>query len=151
MTGAVALLLTVQLAATAAMVAIIWFVQLVHYPLLARVGSSEFVAYETANTRRTAWVVGPPMLAEAVTAVIILLDRPGRVSAALAAAGVACLLLLWVSTGLVQSPLHGRLSRGRDLTLIRRLVVTNWVRTVLWSLRLLIAAAMLLGAGRPHG
>jgi hypothetical protein len=41
----------VHLAATAAMVGLIWFVQVVHYPLFASVGADEFVAYENAHTR----------------------------------------------------------------------------------------------------
>ena len=71
--------LLLHLAATLFMVGVIWFVQVVHYPLLARVGTSGFEAYEQAHTRRTGWVVAPPMLAELVTAVLLLWVRPAGV------------------------------------------------------------------------
>lgn len=65
--------LLVHLTATFAMVGIIWFVQIVHYPLFARVGAGGFPAYSGAHSRL---VVGPPMLAEAATAVALVLRPP---------------------------------------------------------------------------
>jgi hypothetical protein len=56
------------------MTGLIWFVQVVHYPLMAAVGSPGFAAYEAAHSRRTTWVVAPVMLAEAATAAV---HRPG--------------------------------------------------------------------------
>lgn len=54
-------------------------------------------------------------------------------------------LAIWVSTFVVQVPLHGRLVRGFEISVHRRLVRTNWLRTAVWSVRgvlaLLIAAA----------
>lgn len=58
----------VHLAATLSMVGLIWFVQIVHYPLFAYVGAEKFIAYEAAHARLTTWVVAPPMLTEALTA-----------------------------------------------------------------------------------
>jgi hypothetical protein len=43
--------------------------------------------------------------------------------------------LLWVSTFLVQVPLHERLRGGYDAELIARLVWTNWWRTAGWTMR----------------
>ena len=56
------------LLATAGMVGIIWFVQVVHYPLFTSVGRDAFVAYELRNTNLTSFVVGPFMAAEGATA-----------------------------------------------------------------------------------
>lgn len=58
------LVLLLQVVTTLFMVGVIWFVQVVHYPLMAHVGRAEAVAYEKSHTRRTGWVVGPPMLIE---------------------------------------------------------------------------------------
>jgi hypothetical protein len=41
----------------------------------------------------------------------------------------------WVSTALVQIPLHNQLALGFDLSVHRKLVATNWWRTIAWSLR----------------
>ncbi|MEM9735245.1 MAG: hypothetical protein AAF908_01395, partial [Pseudomonadota bacterium] len=47
--------------------------------------------------------------------------------------------LVWASTFFVQVPLHGKLERGHDATLVRRLVMTNWLRTFLWTARGVLA------------
>jgi sterol desaturase/sphingolipid hydroxylase (fatty acid hydroxylase superfamily) len=66
-----------NLAATWFMVGLIWFVQVVHYPLFAAVPAGEpFAAYHRQHVRRTTWVVAPVMLVELVTAVALLLARP---------------------------------------------------------------------------
>ena len=64
--------LLLQVAATLALVGLIWFVQVVHYPLFAKVGSSSFADYEQSHQRRTTLVVAPLMLVEAATAIALL-------------------------------------------------------------------------------
>ena len=55
------------------------------------------------------------------------------------------LAVIWVSTFLIQVPLHGRLTRGFDATRHSALVRSNWIRTVAWSARGALLAWMLLG------
>lgn len=131
-----------HLAATLFMVGVIWFVQVVHYPLLARVGTSGFALYEQDHTRRTGWVVAPPMLAELVTAVLLLWVRPADVPLWTAGAGLALVVVIWGSTWAVQIPCHDRLTRGFDPAVHRRLVATNRFRTAVWSLRGLLVLGM---------
>ena len=54
-------LLLACLASTLFMTGLIWFVQVVHYPLFDRVGAARFVPYHAAHSRRTSWVVAAPM------------------------------------------------------------------------------------------
>ena len=129
------LLLLAHVAATLVMVGIIWFVQIVHYPLFGRVGREEFAAYSEAHSRLTGFVVGPPMLVEAATAVLLVLRRPDGVPAFPAWTGLLLLAGVWLSTALLQSPQHKRLSLGFDHRSHRFLVASNWARTALWSLR----------------
>ncbi len=56
--------LLAHLAATLFMAGVIWFVQVVHYPLFSRIGSEKFSLYSNAHSRLTTCVVGPPMLVE---------------------------------------------------------------------------------------
>ena len=58
--------LLAHVAATLFMVGVIWFVQVVHHPLFSRVGPEKFSLYSEAHSRLTTYVVGPPMLVEAV-------------------------------------------------------------------------------------
>lgn len=131
-------------AATAFMVGLIWFVQVVHYPLFSRVGAGQFPVYAREHQVRTTLVVMPPMLVELGTAA--LLPTLPETRGALAWAGLGMVGAIWVSTFAVQVPLHARLGRGYDERAQRRLVATNWVRTVLWTARLPVALLM-MGAG----
>lgn len=137
--------LLVHLAATWAMVGLIWFVQVVHYPLFARVGSDPFLRYEADHARLTTRVVMIFMPVELVTGVWLAAAPPDGVGRGLLVAGVVLLAALWASTALWQAPLHGRLHDGFDASLHRRLVTSNWLRTLGWSAR---GAVVLAAAGQ---
>jgi hypothetical protein len=132
--------LLVNLAATLFMTGLIWFVQVVHYPLFAAVGRDAFAAYHAAHSRRTTAVVMPVMVAEALTALLLAWRPPPGVPAAAGLAGLALVAVVWASTGLAQVPCHTRLGAGFDAATIRVLVSGNRVRTAAWSAR----AALLL-------
>jgi len=142
----VLILLLIHFAATAFMTGLIWFVQVVHYPLMASVGRDEFVPYERDHTRLTTFVVAPAMLVEAVTAALLLFWSPVGVAAWILWVNALLVLLLWISTATVQVPLHGRLSTNFDEATHRRLVRTNLLRTAIWSGRTLLVGWMLIDA-----
>jgi hypothetical protein len=125
-------LLTSHHAATWALVGLIWVVQLVQYPLFARVGREAFAAYHQHYTRQITWVVAPLMFLEIGTAawLVIAGSRDSWLLASLVP-----LAFNWISTGLVQIPLHEKLAAGFDVHTHARLVATNWWRTSAWSLR----------------
>jgi len=135
---------TIHAGATCFMAGLIWFVQIVHYPLMAAVHKDSFASYERQHQRLTTLIVGPAMLVEAVCAGLI---TTGLVSVSASPAtrwvAAAMLVVIWISTFFVQVPLHGRLQNGFDPLLMRRLIVTNWVRTLLWSTRAVLAMIMM--------
>lgn len=138
-------LLVAHDAATLVMVGVIWFVQVVHYPLMARVSASEFAAYEREHQNRTTFVVAPTMLIEAVAAAVLQVVVPPGLGRVLPAAGIALLAVMWLSTFLVQVPLHTRLAGGFDAGVHRKLVHSNWLRTAAWTGRGIFACVMLNG------
>lgn len=144
-TAAVTILLA-NAAATLFMTGLIWFVQIVHYPLFAAVGAAEFPAYSRAHQSLTTFVVGPPMLVEAITAAILVFARPAGVPAWLPWLGLALVAVIWLSTAALQVPAHGRLAGGFVAETGALLVSTNWVRTVAWSLRGAVVLAMISAA-----
>ncbi len=133
-------LLLVQAAATAYMTGLIWFVQVVHYPLLEAVPAPALPAYEIRHQRLTTWVVAPPMLLELLTAVAAIGWRPAGVPALWAWAGVTLLGVIWASTAFVQVPLHESLEKAHDAGRLRSLVASNWIRTIAWTARALLVA-----------
>ncbi len=130
-------------AATWAMVGLIWLVQVVHYPMLARFADAVPVAAATDHQRRITYVVGPLMAVEGLSASWLLADRPETMGAAAAWVSAALLGVALGSTALVQVPLHGRLARGADPGAGRRLIATNWLRTGAWTARGLVLAVVL--------
>jgi len=138
-------ILLVQVASTLCMVGIIWFVQIVQYPLFAMVGAEQFPRYEQSHCGRITWVVGPLMLAELATASLLPWFVEPGFAVELAWLGVAVLTLIWIVTYAVQVPQHAQLLKRFDPALHRRLVLGNWIRTVGWSVRGLVALTLLAG------
>jgi hypothetical protein len=84
------------------------------------------------------------MLVEAASAVALVLGTAGeRETVVLRWIGLGLLAMVWASTAAVQVPLHGRLSLGLDRAACRRLVITNWIRTLAWTVRGVIALLIL--------
>ncbi|MEZ5353122.1 MAG: hypothetical protein R2762_10845 [Bryobacteraceae bacterium] len=134
------LLVAVHAAATWFMTGLVWFVQMVHYPLFSMVDGAGFAAYEQAHTVRTTWVVAPVMLIELATALLLFRYRMPRGELML---GAGLLAVVWGSTFLLQVPRHEILSMGFDDVAHGGLVATNWIRTVAWSARGVVAMRML--------
>ena len=132
----------VHLVATLLMAGVIVYVQIVHYPLMVRVGGSEFADYEAGHTVRTGWVVIPLMLAELVTAAWLGASPPEPADRLIAWVGIGLLAVIWASTFLLQMPAHRRLAAGFDGAIHRRLVATNWIRTAAWLARIPVAVAL---------
>lgn len=130
--------------ATLFMTGVIWYVQIVHYPLFSRVGAAAFRDYELLHSQLTTAVVMLPMLVELGTALYLCWERPEAVSASEAILGAAMLGGIWLSTMLIQVPKHSLLSAGFDEKIHHALVSTNWIRTVLWSARSVLMSWLVL-------
>lgn len=126
---------------TVAMAGVIWFVQIVHYPLYRLVGPEQFAAYERQHCRTISFVVMPLMLAELGLAGLLWWNAPAA-AGQWPLVGLLLLALLWASTFFVQVPCHNRLTVGFDRATIDRLVRTNWVRTISWTARSALAAQL---------
>jgi hypothetical protein len=126
------ILALVHLASTLFMTGLIWFVQVVHYPLLGVVGEEGFTRCQSFHLDRTSFVVGPPMLAELFSGLLLywITDRDRLLLASLALLGV-----IWFSTAFLQVPRHSILAQGYDSAAHEFLVRSNWIRTIAWSLR----------------
>jgi hypothetical protein len=69
--------------------------------------------------------------------------RPKGVGAMPVGIGLALLAGIWLSTFLLQVPQHNVLLQGFAEEAHRKLVITNWIRTVLWSCRGILVLWML--------
>ena len=135
-------ILALHALSTLMMTGLIWFVQIVHYPLMQMVGEQNWVEYEREHMRRTTWIVAPLMCVEAVSAAMLLTLTTGGLPHYLGIAGLMLVGLIWACTAGLQVPCHRRLSAGFDGDTARRLVATNWIRTAAWTMRALIAISV---------
>lgn len=129
------LVATIHLLTTFAMAGLIWFVQIVHYPMMARFERENFAAHEKEHCDRTGWVVVPLMLGEIFTFALLLLE--GVRSNTFLLSGVL-LGVIWASTFLLQVPLHRALLQGWNAKSHRQLVASNWIRTTAWTGRAIL-------------
>ncbi len=129
------LLLMLNLIATWFMVGLIWVIQVVHYAMFDGVGTEGFIAYQKRHQFLITFVVGPPMLLEAVSSVLLFWYPPPGVSIATVVAGIVLLALIWGSTAVLQVPCHTKLLDGFEAAIHRRLVRSNWIRTLAWTAR----------------
>ncbi len=127
--------------ATLLMCGVIWYVQLVHYPLFDMVGRRGFEQYERAHAQRTTWVVAPLMLLELATG--LALAASSTVDTWKSVTGLIVLATIWIATAFWQVPYHRALQIGFDKHIHRALVRSNWFRTGAWSLRAVLVLTML--------
>jgi len=139
------LLLLMNAGSTLYMVGLIWFVQLVHYPLMSRVGPGAYADYQRAHQSLTSLAVGPAMLVELIASIGLVVDGPRD---PLCWVGLGAVVALWASTALVQMPLHAALAEGFRAEVHASLVSTNWLRTMLWSGRGVLALWLIARAWR---
>ena len=138
-------LLLANLVLCAVLTGLIWTVQLVHYPGLALVGKAEFARYHAAHTARMGALVGPLMVLELLLAG--WLAWAGRAALPHGAGwwSLALVGVVWAVTFFISVPFHNRLAAGGyDYVVIDGLVRTNWLRTVAWTLRLVVLVAVVL-------
>jgi hypothetical protein len=138
------LILLANFVATCLMTGVIWFVQWVHYPLLAQVPVDRAVETAVEHQRRTGQVLAIPMAVEGFTTLGLLISRPESVQIFWPWFGAVLLAVALGSTVFVSVPLHAKMATNPTADVGRRLVVTNWPRTIAWSLRAVVCAVMIL-------
>lgn len=136
-------LLIALLLASAFNTGLIWIVQLVHYPGFLRISPETYTSYQQFHMRAISFIVAPSMVLELVLTIAGLAMADLSRSYFYWGAAI-CLALVWVVTFFVSVPLHGSLVNGYNAEGIKRLIDTNWWRTIGWSLRTLLLAVILL-------
>jgi hypothetical protein len=124
-----------QFVCTLFMTGVIWFVQVVHYPLFNQVGTAAFAGYEASHCRLTTYVVAPAMIIEAFAALLFIGSHPSAVNDGEAWIGAFLVFAIWVSTALFSVPFHNELSGGFAMTAYDSLCRLNWIRTAAWTAR----------------
>ena len=122
-----------NLFSTIFMCGVIWIVQLVHYPLFAKVGGELFREYHADHNTLISLIVVPAMLIELGASIFFIFDRPAQVTTIEVWVGLGLVLLAWGSTFFLSVPAHTLLASGFEAQAHTALVQTNWIRTFAWT------------------
>lgn len=114
------------------LVVLIWIIQLVHYPSFHYIDPAKFIDFHGHHSRSITVIVMPLMLAELAISFLIAY-RSGF--APVDTIALVMVIGIWLSTFLIQIPLHNQLSLGNDIGVVTKLVNTNWIRTFLWTVK----------------
>ena len=93
------------------------------------------------HRKKISFIVIPVMLAELITAIGLIFVESEFTGEFIT--GIILLALIWISTAFIQVPSHSRLADGYISTEVDRLVTYNWIRTILWTVRLVIMLTVL--------
>ena len=129
----------IQLLVTWVLIGIVWYTQLIHYPLYQKIKEG-FIEYERAHVRRAAYFMTPLMLIEIISAIILVGLCETRELIQLAILNLFLLILIWISTFLFQIIQHQKLSIRFSKKILFSLIASNWVRTLFWSLKGVVMA-----------
>lgn len=123
------------------MTGVIWIIQILHYPAFSWIEPARFSDFHRNHTQRITFIVGPMMIFEMVTGVLLVLHPPRETLLLL---NLVLILGIWICTFALSVPLHNQLEGGKDVEKINRLIRTNWPRTFLWTLRSLLLLGVFL-------
>jgi Domain of unknown function (DUF1772) len=133
-------LLVANLTVTSAMFGVIWVIQLVHYPMFAELNAAALPRWHAYHSSRISYLVAPLMVGELALSVGFswMAPKPASFIALGLTVGV------WLATFFLSVPLHESLARvelnkaqSAD-ELIRKLVVTNWPRSILYTAKVIL-------------
>ena len=130
----VSIVFLIQLVTTLVLVGVIWFVQVIHYPLYRKIKEG-FVQYERSHLRRMACFAGPLMFIEAGTAIMLIPMVSAGMLTSLAIVNLVLLVLIWLSTILFSIGQHQQLSVHFSSKTLRALIGCNSIRLVLWTVK----------------
>lgn len=122
------------------MFSVILMTQIVSYPLLKNVDNVTFVKYHTFYVSKIFIIVAPAMVFEFILSFYILYFFKSFD----VIFNFLTIALIFLSTILIQVPIHEKLKHAKDNFLIQRLINTNWIRTILWGTKLVISHKIFL-------
>ena len=124
------------------MVGLIWTIHTVHYPLFADVGPENYAQFQAHHVERIGKLLLLPWAIEGITALLLIVVVPKK-QKFLVITGAVLVAGILVLSGLVSAPAHAELADGFDESVHSQLMNANLARTLLWTLRGLIAASLL--------
>ena len=118
-----------QIFADSGLLILIWIVQLIIYPSFHYIEDLHFKEWHTRYTATIGLIVAPLMLLQVGIEGMFFFQQEMRLQR------IFLIAVIWVATFFFSVPYHRELNRsGKNGRTINRLLRTNWIRTLCWSL-----------------
>lgn len=131
-------LFMIHLVSTSFMVGVIWIVQLVHYPTFLFIDEQKSHDFQKFHMSRISYIVMPAMTTELFSGIYIYTYLNMVIDSNLFLLALTILIINWIITALVFVKMHNKLLINYKIEIISLLVKWNWLRTLLWSVRLIL-------------
>lgn len=122
------------------MTGLIWLIQVIHYPSFRYINQEHFSTFHRLHTNRITFIVGPLMTLEFATGAYLFFQENMSLWSSINLAGI---LVIWLSTAFLSVPAHNKLALSYGDATLQRLISTNWIRTIMWTLRAILLVYLL--------
>ena len=124
-------LLIVNFFISSFMLGLILVTQIVSYPLFLKVEVDNFSIFHDDYVSRISFIAVPVMLGELFISTLVYY----YFNTFLGSMILLSIILIFISTFIIQVPLHNKLKLANNRKHIIKLVNTNWIRTFLWIVK----------------
>jgi hypothetical protein len=131
-----AFFIDIHFLSTAIMVGVIWVIQLIHYPSFHFIKKSKYSKFQQFHMNRISIIVIPTMIIEIISGLLIFWSVFH--SNIFFISSLFILISIWGITFIFFTKMHQGLVFGYNQEIVNKLILINWSRTLLWSLRLII-------------
>ena len=131
-----AFFIDIHFLSTAIMVGVIWVIQLIHYPSFHFIKKSNYSKFQQFHMNRISIIVIPTMIIEIISGLLIFWSVFH--SNIFFISSLFILISIWAITFIFFTKMHQGLVFGYNQEIVNKLILINWSRTLLWSLRLII-------------
>ena len=127
-------ILLFQIVINVYLLGVIIMTQFITYPTFLIIDKNSFNKYHRKYVNIISIIVAPAMVLE-ITSLIVLVYLSKEF---ILVKSLILLLCIWLTTFIIMVPSHNILSRKNDSKEIKKLININWVRTFLWSVKLIV-------------
>ena len=113
---------------------VIIMTQFITYPTFLIIDKNSFNKYHRKYVNIISIIVAPAMVLKIISLIVLVYLSKDF----LLVKSLILLLCIWLTTFIIMVPSHNILSRKNDSKEIKKLININWVRTFLWSVKLIV-------------
>ena len=124
----------IQIVCNSYLVSLVFMTQFITYPTFLHIDKDKFSEYHRKYVNNISFIVAPVMLIELLTLLLIAYFSKDF----LIIKSLILLLVIWLTTFFIMIPSHNRISKSFNIKEIKSLINYNWIRTILWSFKLLV-------------